>query len=156
MAVETTIVYLQRKLEIMFKKQSTMAKPNEVEVGTRNHIAPGTTIKGDVLTEGDIRIDGSVEGTLVSKGKLVLGETGEISGEIKCKNANISGKLDGIVLVSEMLTVQHTGKVSGEITYGKLTVEPGAELSGKLSIVGKVKNIVGDKKAEEAREEKSA
>ncbi len=133
-----------------------MARPNEVESTARNHVAPGTTIKGDVITEGDIRIDGNLEGTLISKGKVVLGETGTITGDVKCNTANVSGKMEGTVLVSEMLSVQHTGVVSGEITYGKLTVEPGAELSGKLSIVGKVKNIVSDRKPEEEREEKSA
>jgi len=107
----------------------------------RNHLAAGTQVKGDIVTQGDIRIDGRIEGSITSKGKLVVGNTGVIEGEVNCVTGNVSGNLKGIINVSEMLKVQSTGKISGEITYGKLSVEPGAELEGKLSISGKVKAI---------------
>ena len=118
-----------------------MAKSNEADGVMRNHLAAGTEVKGDIITQGDIRIDGKVNGSITSKGKLVVGGTGVIEGEVNCETGNISGVIRGTVQVAGMLKVQATGKLSGEITYGKLSVEPGAELEGKLSILGKVKNI---------------
>jgi cytoskeletal protein CcmA (bactofilin family) len=125
----------------MFNSSSKMARSNESDGVMRNHLAAGTEVKGDITTQGDIRIDGKVEGSITSKGKLVVGNTGVIEGEVNCVTGNISGAIRGVVNVSEMLKVQATGKLSGEITYGKLSVEPGAELEGKLAISGKVKDI---------------
>lgn len=139
----------------MFNSKSKMAKSGEGDGVLRNHLAAGTTVKGDVITQGDIRIDGRVEGSLVSESKLVVGNTGVIVGDVKCATANVSGLLEGVVAVSEMLKVQATGKLSGEITYGKLSVEPGAELEGKLSITGKVKDISASGKKQQ-RQEKTA
>ena len=129
-----------------------MAKSNESEGVLRNHLAAGTQVKGDIITQGDIRIDGKVEGSLTSKGKLVVGNTGVIEGEVNCVTANISGGIQGVMRVSEMLKVQSTGKLSGEITYGKLTVEAGAELEGKFTISGKVKDISSSGKQKSASE----
>jgi cytoskeletal protein CcmA (bactofilin family) len=125
----------------MFNSNSKMSKTNDADGVMRNHLAAGTSVKGDIETQGDIRIDGTVEGSLVSKGKLVVGNTGHIIGEVNCVTAHISGKLEGIISVSEMLKVQESGQLKGEISYGKLSVEPGAELEGKISIKGKVKDI---------------
>ncbi len=141
----------------MFNSKPKMAKSNEADGVMRNHLAAGTEVKGDIVTQGDIRIDGKIEGSVTSKGKLVVGNSGHILGTINCVTAHISGKLEGIISVSEMLTVQATGKINGETSYAKLTVEPGAELEGKLTIKGKVKDISGSgKQQEERRQEKSA
>ncbi len=129
-----------------------MAKGNEFEAGSRNHIAQGTTIKGDIETEGDIRIDGNVEGSITSKGKVVVGGTGNIKGNIRCVNSNISGKVEGTMLVNEMLSITATGKFSGEMTYGKMSVEPGALLEGNFTIGGKMKEISSNGKAERQAE----
>lgn len=139
----------------MFNSNSKMAKSNDSDGVMRNHLAAGTIVKGDIITQGDIRIDGRVEGSLTSKGKLVVGNTGVIDGQVVCVTANISGTLHGNIQVSEMLKVQATGKVSGEITYAKLSVEPGAELEGKLTISGKVKDISSSGQ-KERQAEKSA
>ncbi|HBH07197.1 MAG TPA: cell shape determination protein CcmA [Flavobacteriales bacterium] len=140
----------------MFKKSNNMARNVEVESGMRNHLAAGTSVKGDIITEGDIRIDGKVDGSVVSKGKLVIGQTGEVAGDIRCANATISGNAEGQITVSDMLDVQKTGKVNGEIVYGKLSVDPGAEIIGKVSIAGKVKDISASGTSGSQREEKSA
>jgi len=104
----------------MFNSSSKMAKSSESDGVMRNHLAAGTEVKGDIITQGDIRIDGKVNGSITSKGKLVVGNTGVIEGEVKCVTANVSGSLEGNIQVSEMLKVQATGKLSGDITYGKL------------------------------------
>jgi cytoskeletal protein CcmA (bactofilin family) len=141
----------------MFKSKNEMAKgKNEGDLGSRNHIAQGTSIKGDVITEGDIRIDGKLEGTVVSKGKVVVGTTGHIEGEIKCDKANFSGRVKGKATVSEMVSIQATGSFSGELVYGKLGVEPGAELEGTFVIAGKVKDMKRNDEKEQKRAEKTA
>lgn len=140
----------------MFNSTSKMAKSNETEGVMRNHLAAGTHVKGDIITQGDIRIDGTVDGSVTSKGKLVVGNTGHITGEVNCVTGHISGNLEGVISVSEMLKVQATGKLSGDISYAKLTVEPGAELEGKLSIKGKVKDISASGSKQERQAEKTA
>ncbi len=140
----------------MFNSSSKMAKSNESEGVLRNHLAAGTQVKGDIITQGDIRIDGKVDGSITSKGKLVVGNTGEIEGDIKCITANISGIIRGVLHVSEMLKVQATGKLSGEVTYGKLTVEAGAELEGNYTISGKVKDISTSGQQQKRTSEKTA
>ena len=133
-----------------------MAKAADLEGGSRNHIAQGTKIKGDVETEGDLRIDGTLEGSIISKGKLVVGSTGEVKGEIKCVNANISGKVQGQMVVAEMLAVTASGHFSGDMTYGKMSVEPGAQLEGTFTIAGKMKDISSNDKRRQAQAERTA
>lgn len=126
----------------MFKKQeSNMSKPNEIEVGSHNLISAGTEIKGDIVSDGNIRIDGVVFGTIKSKGKVVVGETGVVEGEIYCQNANISGTIEAKVSVVELLTLQASAKLNGEIAAGKLAVEPGAAFSGSCSMGGVIKEM---------------
>ena len=86
----------------------------------------------------------------------IPGDSPGPEGEVNCTTANISGNLSGVVHVSEMLKVQATGKISGDISYGKLSVEPGAELEGKLSISGRVKDIASGGKQQGRQTEKTA
>ncbi|MDQ3191396.1 MAG: polymer-forming cytoskeletal protein, partial [Bacteroidota bacterium] len=74
----------------MFNKKNTMVK-NEIGTTSINQIGSGTVIKGDVVSNEAIRIDGTLEGSLISKGKLVIGATGVIEGEVTCQNADIWG-----------------------------------------------------------------
>lgn len=118
-----------------------MARQQEMENGARNHLAQGTVVKGDIIAEGNIRIDGELEGTLVSKAKVVLGPTGVIRGDVQCQTANIEGRIDGKMTVEEILVMKATGRFSGELVYGKISVEPGAEIEGRVSIAGRVKSM---------------
>lgn len=133
-----------------------MAKGNEVDTGLRNHIAQGTVIKGEVFTEGDLRIDGELEGSIEAKGKLVIGNTGSIKGKFHCQTANVAGKVEGQLAVAEMIAIQSSGKFSGELTYGKMSVEPGAELEGNFAISGKLKDLKNESERRDQRKEKSA
>lgn len=115
----------------MFKNNSNgVAKNGEADASSRNLIASGTMIKGEIQSDGNIRIDGSVEGTLQCKGKVVVGPTGKIEGDIVCQNANISGEIRAKLNVSELLTLQTTARLYGDITTGKLAIEPGAVFTG--------------------------
>lgn len=109
-----------------------MAKYNENEMTSNNInlIGQGTEITGDVLCSGDLRIDGILSGNITSKGKVVVGETGKIKGEINCKNSDISGIIEGKITVVELLSLKATAKVIGDITTSKLAIEPGSKFTG--------------------------
>lgn len=111
-----------------------MGKTFEVESKLPNMIGPGTKIIGNIETNGDIRIDGNIEGNIVSKGKVVVGSNGFVKGEIQCVNAEISGVLTGKMFVTELLSLKASSKVSGEINIGKLSIEPGAVFSGTCNM----------------------
>ena len=114
-----------------------MAKINEVETSkTINLIGTGTFITGDIRSEGDIRIDGSLKGNLNTKGKIVVGPTGLLEGEINCRNIEISGKTDGKINVTELLTLKASARINGEIKTNKLAIEPGAVFSGSCDMKG--------------------
>jgi cytoskeletal protein CcmA (bactofilin family) len=111
-----------------------MAKYNETESITINLISNGTDITGDIKSNGDIRIDGSLIGNLNTKGKVVIGLTGKVRGEIICKNSEISGLIEGKIKVSQLLILKATSKILGDISTSKLSIEPGAVFSGNCKM----------------------
>jgi len=108
----------------------------DTAVGEFNKIVFGTKIHGEIETQGDIRIDGSVVGTLDIQGKLVLGPKGMIEGEIKCKNAEVMGAINGEITVEELLSLKASAKIKGDIITKKISIEPGAILTGTINMDG--------------------
>ncbi len=98
--------------------------------GLINTITVGTSIKGDIMANGDFRMDGILEGNITLTGKLVIGEQGHIVGNVVCQNANVLGTIDGNLSVKEFLTLYSTSKVKGDIVANKLAIEPGAYFTG--------------------------
>lgn len=111
-----------------------MAKQAENIVGAVNLIAGSTVVKGDITTDSDIRIDGKLEGTLVAKGRLIIGPTGDVKGEVKCKSAEIEGSAEGKLTIAELLSLKSTAKYSGEVVTGQLMIEPGAVFTGNCKM----------------------
>ncbi len=107
-----------------------MSKNREPEMPIINILGTGTVLKGEIQVNGDFRIDGTLNGNIQCKGKVVVGTTGKIDGEIVCQNADFSGDVKANVRVAELLTLKETANFSGEITTGKLAIEPGAKFSG--------------------------
>jgi len=95
-----------------------------------NLISTGTKITGDIHADGDIRIDGYLKGNIKSKGRLVIGSSGIIEGEILCTNIEVSGNFKGKISAAELLTLKSTAVVSGDIVATKLSVEPGSLFTG--------------------------
>jgi len=125
-----------------------MAKTNEMENHTINLIGTGTTIEGNIISSGDIRIDGSLIGNLTTKGKLIVGDTGKVSGEVNCKNFEVEGSVDGKIFVSELLSLRAKSKVLGDITTSKLAIEPGAVFTGKCDMSASNQNLNATKPTE--------
>ncbi|MES2380375.1 MAG: polymer-forming cytoskeletal protein [Bacteroidota bacterium] len=96
-----------------------------------NIINAGTSIVGNINSEGDLRIDGSVKGSIVVKSKLVIGPSSKIEGNIKAANCDISGLVSGNMEIGELLSVKATAKIVGDITSQKLIIESGAEFNGR-------------------------
>lgn len=91
-----------------------------------NSLGHGTVIDGSITAETDIRIDGEVKGNIICRGKLILGESGNINGDVDCHNALIEGSITGTIKVKELLHVKETAKIDGDISTGELMVQPGA------------------------------
>jgi len=108
-----------------------MAKIMETDNGTAvNLISQGTEITGDIKSTGDIRIDGILNGNMNTKGKVVIGPTGRVKGEVECKNSEVSGLIDGKITVSQLLNLKASSKINGTIITNKLSIEPGAVFTG--------------------------
>jgi cytoskeletal protein CcmA (bactofilin family) len=128
-------------------------KEKQATVLERNIIGKNTAIVGDITSEGDFRIDGKVDGTIVTNGRVVIGKSGSANGKIDCNNAEIEGKFSGELLVHNVLTLKATASISGDVVIGKLAVEPGAEFNASCVMKGSVKEL---NKNEPTKEEKSA
>ena len=113
-----------------------MAKNKENEMPSINLLGPGTVVKGEIRINGDFRIDGTLHGSIECKGKIVVGPSGSIEGDIQCQNADFSGEVKANVKVAELLTLKETARFSGDILTSKLAIEPGAKFSGTCRMDG--------------------
>jgi len=135
------------------KKDNEMAKQtNSVSSGLNsiNSLSKGTVVEGTISADSDIRIDGSIKGTVDCKGKLIVGPTGVLDGIINCANAVIEGSIKGKLTVTELLHVKETAKINGEIVTDKLIVQAGAIFNVTCQMSGQVLsgfNTAADKKA---------
>lgn len=119
-----------------------------------NTIGAGTVVTGDIQSKGDIRIDGMLNGSVKTTGKVVLGKEGVVEGNVSCNNADISGELKAKITVSQLLSLKTTAKLKGDIVTNKLSIEPGATFTGSCSMGAVIKDIKNAGKAEQ--KEKSA
>ncbi|MFC2103799.1 polymer-forming cytoskeletal protein [Bacteroidota bacterium] len=135
-----------------------MAKYNETETATAvNIIVVGTEITGDVNSNSDIRIDGTMTGNLKTTGKVVVGETGKVKGEIDCKNSDVLGEIHGKIKVGELLSLKTTAKIFGDIATKKLAIEPGSRFTGNCNMGEEsLKNVRTEEPKFESKEQKSA
>lgn len=105
-----------------------------MESPARNLIGKGTVIKGDVESSGDIRVDGHLIGSLKSNGKIVVGQTGVIEGDLTCKQADISGMVRGMLKCEELTSLKATSKVEVDMVTKQLYIEVGAIFTGKCQM----------------------
>ncbi len=111
--------------------------PNQL--GERNIIAKNTSVVGDISSDGDFRVDGKIEGTIKTSGRVVIGQEGVVTGTIDCTNADVEGTFSGKLIVDQVLSLKSTANISGEVTLGKLSVEPGAAFNATCTMKGTVK-----------------
>ena len=120
-----------------------MAKIGETESTNKiNMIGVGTTIEGSINSSENIRFDGNLIGNLNTKGKVFIGQSGTVSGEIRCKNCEVEGIVEGRVIVEELLSLRSMSRLFGEMKTNKLAIEPGALFTGKCDMGGKKESII--------------
>ena len=137
----------------MFTNNKESMKKTE-NTAVVNMIGFGTTINGDVQSKGDIRVDGTLKGSVHTEGKVVLGKEGVIEGDVVCKNADVSGILKAKITVSQLLSLKTSAKLNGDIVTNKLSIEPGSEFTGSCSMGAVIKDIKHAEKQE--KQEKTA
>ena len=102
--------------------------------GHYSRIESSTSVKGDIVSEGDFRIDGTLEGSIKTKGKVVVGIDGSIKGAISCSNADVEGEINGNLFVSQVLSLRSSSIIDGDVVIGKLIVESGATFNATCSM----------------------
>ena len=124
----------------MFTNNKEPMKKTET-IAAINMIGAGTIITGDIVSKGDIRVDGTLKGSVNTEGKVVLGREGMIEGDVICKDAEISGTIKAKISVSQLLSLKTTAKLNGDIITNKLSIEPGAAFSGSCSMGAVIKDL---------------
>jgi len=94
-------------------------------------ISAGTTLKGDISSSSDLRIDGTIIGNIHSSSKIVIGSNGVVEGDISGNQADIVGKVSGNIRAKELLQLRGESVVTGNLYAGKLQVEPSATFNGQ-------------------------
>ena len=118
-------------------------KKNGTELlGKTNRIVEGTSIGGDIVSKADFRLDGELIGNFTSQGKLVIGMSGVVKGEIICNNADIEGQFHGKIKVLEVLNIKATAKIHGEVLVGKLSIEPGADFTATCTMLEHANQVI--------------
>lgn len=127
------------------KKEATKAKSGSIMPSSTSHslnsLVQGTVIEGLIKSESDIRVDGAIKGKLFCNAKVIIGPTGFVEGEIKCKNAVIEGKFEGTLQVEELLNIKESAKINGDVSTGKLVVQPGAIFNVTCNMGGLKNNL---------------
>jgi cytoskeletal protein CcmA (bactofilin family) len=114
------------------KKQVPDMVTEKVNVSTgATLIYVGTTVKGDLSSNADLRIDGTIIGNITCTAKIVIGSNGVVEGDIFGTQADIVGKISGNIRVKDLLQLRGDCVVNGNIYAGKLQVEPSATFNGQ-------------------------
>ena len=113
-----------------------MAKSEQsLNVNSISRISTGTVIKGEILSPYDIRIDGTFEGKVLSKGRVVVGETACVIGDIICENIDLWGKVEGNIFVKDTLSLMEGCSVNGNLNIRRLAVELGSTFNGNCRMI---------------------
>ena len=114
-------------------------------------ISAGTTVKGDISSNADLRIDGTIIGNINSSAKIVIGTTGVVEGDIFGNHADIVGKISGSIRVKELLQLRGDCLVNGNIYAGKLQVEPSATFNGQCHMGANIVDMTSNELAAAAQ-----
>lgn len=126
----------------MFRNDKPVEPMNKaaepVNTGKINSIMEGTSIEGEVKSDSNIRIDGRVKGMINVRGRLIVGATGVVEGDVTCQSSDIEGTVNGKINCQDLLSLKATAKLTGDINTKKLAIEPGAVFTGNCSMGGGV------------------
>ncbi len=115
----------------MFNAKSKSENSAENIQASASMIGAGTTLKGDITSNGDLRIDGTLLGNIIGSAKVIIGANGVVEGDVTGQQADIMGKVTGSIKVKDLLQLKNGSIVSGNISSAKLQVEPSAAFNGQ-------------------------
>ena len=116
----------------MFNNKNKTEMPNQTPAGNGTTlISAGTKLKGDISSNGDLRIDGTIISNIQSSAKIIIGASGVVEGDITGNQADIVGKVSGNIKAKEILQLRGESVVTGNLYAGKLQVEPSATFNGQ-------------------------
>ncbi len=124
----------------MFRNEKPTQPMNKaaepVNTGKINSIMEGTSIEGEIKSDSNIRIDGRVKGTINVRGRLIVGASGLVEGDVTCQSSDIEGTVNGKISCQDLLSLKATAKLTGDINTKKLAIEPGAVFTGNCTMGG--------------------
>lgn len=126
----------------MFNKEKNQSASERSSSNSATLISPGTIFKGDVKSENDLRIDGTIHGNVKSSSKIIVGPGGYVEGNIEGANADVVGKVKGNIHVKELLQLKEQGNVEGNIFAAKLQIDPSAVFNGKCQMGAQAGSVV--------------
>ena len=107
-------------------------------------ISSGTTLKGDISSNSDLRIDGTIIGNISSSAKIVIGSSGIVEGDLTGNQADIVGKVSGNIRTKELLQLRGECIVTGNLYAGKLQIEPSATFNGQCHMGANIVEMTGN------------
>ncbi len=125
----------------LFNSKTQIEEANDV-ANASNKIGKGTTLKGDLESQGNVRIEGKIIGNIDCKSKVVMGESAVLDGNLFAKNAEIQGTVTGKVEISKLLLLKPKAKIKGDIFTHEFVVEAGAKFDGQCKM-GNLSNSNG-------------
>jgi cytoskeletal protein CcmA (bactofilin family) len=116
-------------------------------------IGAGTSLKGDISSNGDLRIDGTLVGNIHCTAKVVIGANGVVEGDISGQQADIMGKVSGTIKVKDLLQLKSNCAVNGNLYAAKLQIEPTASFNGQCHMTAEISNSSKEKSVSEYKKE---
>ncbi|HLA60368.1 MAG TPA: polymer-forming cytoskeletal protein [Puia sp.] len=116
-------------------KSKSETAETAVPTGSASLIGSGTSLKGDITSSGDLRIDGTLVGNIICSAKVIIGANGVVEGDVSGVTADIMGKVSGTIKVKELLQLKSNCQVNGNIHSAKLQIEPAANFNGQCHMI---------------------
>src|SRR5664279_4880506 len=116
-------------------KSKSETAESVVPSGSASLIGSGTSLKGDITSSGDLRIDGTLIGNIICTSKVIIGANGVVEGDISGQQADIMGKVSGTIKVKELLMLKSNCQVNGNLHSAKLQIEPAANFNGQCHMI---------------------
>jgi cytoskeletal protein CcmA (bactofilin family) len=115
----------------MLKRKDFFNSTSQYEESTEtNRIVIGTELTGDVVSDSNFMLEGEMNGNLSCSGKVTIGSTGKLHGNLVCVNSEINGTVEGEITVEGLLTLNETARINGDIQTTKLIIQEGAIFEG--------------------------
>jgi cytoskeletal protein CcmA (bactofilin family) len=134
-------------------KSKTEDKESAVPSGSASLIGGGTSMKGDITSSGDLRIDGTLIGNIICSAKVIIGANGVVEGDVSGQQADIMGKVSGTIKVKELLQLKSNCQVNGNLYSAKLQIEPAATFNGQCHMTQEEPKNLNSKSSPDIRKD---